>query len=70
MRGAAADPLTLMRRPRAAACPSAALARLDGTVPLPHPRHYSVKTTAIFSKLTAELTEAVPVEAKVSQAMA
>lgn len=36
--------------------------KLDRTVPLPHPRHYSVKTTAEFSGLKAELTEAVRVE--------
>jgi hypothetical protein len=28
-------------------------------VPLPHPRHYSVKTTPAFMQLKAELTEAV-----------
>jgi len=36
--------------------------KLDRAVPLPHPRHYSVKTTAEFSGLKAELTEAVRVE--------
>jgi ABC-type nitrate/sulfonate/bicarbonate transport system ATPase subunit len=44
--------------------------KLDRTVPLAHPRHYSVKTTAAFSELKAELTEAVRVEVKASQAMA
>jgi ABC-type nitrate/sulfonate/bicarbonate transport system ATPase subunit len=43
--------------------------KLDRTVPLAHPRHYSVKTTAAFSELKAELTEAVRVEVKASQAM-
>ena len=33
--------------------------KLDRTVPLPHPRHYSVKTTPEFVALKAELTEAV-----------
>ncbi len=36
--------------------------KLDRPVPLPHPRHYSVKTTPEFSALKAELTEAVRVE--------
>ena len=36
--------------------------KLDRPVPLPHPRHYSVKTTPEFSSLKAELTEAVRVE--------
>ena len=36
--------------------------KLDRPVPLPHPRHYSVKTTPAFSALKAELTEAVRVE--------
>jgi ABC-type nitrate/sulfonate/bicarbonate transport system ATPase subunit len=44
--------------------------KLDRTVPLPHPRHYSVKTTVPFAELKAELTEAVRVEVKASQAMA
>ncbi len=43
--------------------------KLDRTVPLPHPRHYSVKTTAAFSELKAELTEAVRVEVQAAQAM-
>jgi ABC-type nitrate/sulfonate/bicarbonate transport system ATPase subunit len=33
--------------------------KLDRAVPLPHPRHYSVKTTPEFVALKAELTEAV-----------
>ena len=33
--------------------------KLDRVVPLPHPRHYSVKTTPAFAALKAELTEAV-----------
>jgi ABC-type nitrate/sulfonate/bicarbonate transport system ATPase subunit len=36
--------------------------KLDRLVPLPHPRHYSVKTAPEFSSLKAELTEAVRVE--------
>ena len=44
--------------------------KLDRTVPLPHPRHYSVKTTAPFAELKAELTEAVRVEVRASQALA
>ena len=36
--------------------------KLDRPVPLPHPRHYSVKTAPEFSSLKAELTEAVRVE--------
>ncbi|MBU6191287.1 MAG: ABC transporter ATP-binding protein [Betaproteobacteria bacterium] len=36
--------------------------KLDRAVPLPHPRHYSVKTAPEFSSLKAELTEAVRVE--------
>src|SRR5206468_10097645 len=30
--------------------------KLDRAVPLPHPRHYSVKTTPAFAELKAELT--------------
>ena len=36
--------------------------KLERPVPLPHPRHYSVKTAPGFSALKAELTEAVRVE--------
>ncbi|MBP6900484.1 MAG: ABC transporter ATP-binding protein [Burkholderiaceae bacterium] len=43
---------------------------LDRRVELPHPRHYSVKTTPGFSSLKAELTEAVRAEVIRSQQMA
>ncbi len=33
--------------------------KLDRAVPLPHPRHYAMKTTPEFMALKAELTEAV-----------
>jgi ABC-type nitrate/sulfonate/bicarbonate transport system ATPase subunit len=42
--------------------------KLDRKVELPHPRHYSVKTTPAFAELKAELTEAVRVEVKAAQA--
>jgi ABC-type nitrate/sulfonate/bicarbonate transport system ATPase subunit len=42
--------------------------KLDRTVDLPHPRHYSVKTTPVFSALKAELTEAVRTEVLAAQA--
>jgi ABC-type nitrate/sulfonate/bicarbonate transport system ATPase subunit len=42
--------------------------KLDRVVPLPHPRHYSVKTTAAFMDLKAELTEAVRSEVLAAQA--
>ena len=42
--------------------------KLDRTVPLPHPRHYSVKTTPVFTALKAELTEQVRVEVRAAQA--
>jgi NitT/TauT family transport system ATP-binding protein len=42
--------------------------KLDRAVPLAHPRHYSVKTTAPFSALKAELTEQVRVEVRAAQA--
>ena len=42
--------------------------KLDHVVALPHPRHYSVKTTAVFTELKAELTEAVRVEVLAAQA--
>jgi ABC-type nitrate/sulfonate/bicarbonate transport system ATPase subunit len=42
--------------------------KLDRVVPLPHPRHYSVKTTPEFSQLKAELTEAVREEVLATQA--
>jgi ABC-type nitrate/sulfonate/bicarbonate transport system ATPase subunit len=36
--------------------------KLDRAIPLPHPRHYSVKTTPDFVALKAELTEQVRIE--------
>ncbi|HEY6134315.1 MAG TPA: ABC transporter ATP-binding protein [Rubrivivax sp.] len=42
--------------------------KLDRAVPLPHPRHYSVKTTPAFTELKAELTEQVRVEVRAAQA--
>jgi ABC-type nitrate/sulfonate/bicarbonate transport system ATPase subunit len=42
--------------------------KLDRAVDLPHPRHYSVKTTPVFTQLKAELTEAVRVEVLAAQA--
>jgi ABC-type nitrate/sulfonate/bicarbonate transport system ATPase subunit len=36
--------------------------KLDREVPLALPRHYSIKTTAEFTELKAELTEQVRVE--------
>jgi ABC-type nitrate/sulfonate/bicarbonate transport system ATPase subunit len=44
--------------------------KLDRKVDIPHPRHYSVKTTAAFSELKAELTEQVRVEVRAAAAMA
>ena len=44
--------------------------KLDRVVPLPHPRHYSVKTSREFTELKAELTEQVRVEVRAAQAMA
>jgi ABC-type nitrate/sulfonate/bicarbonate transport system ATPase subunit len=44
--------------------------KLDRVVPLPHPRHYSVKTAPAFAVLKSELTEAVRVEVLAAQAMA
>ncbi len=44
--------------------------KLDRAVPLPHPRHYSMKTTPEFARLKAELTEAVRVEVLAAQALA
>ena len=43
--------------------------KLDRAVALPHPRHYSVKTSAVFTELKAELTEAVRAEVLATQAM-
>ena len=42
--------------------------KLDRSVALPHPRHYSVKTTPAFAALKAELTEAVRAEVIAAQA--
>ena len=42
--------------------------KLDRAVPLPHPRHYAMKTTPAFSALKADLTEAVRVEVLAAQA--
>ena len=44
--------------------------KLDRAVPLAHPRHYSVKTSAAFTELKAELTEQVRVEVRAAQAAA
>jgi ABC-type nitrate/sulfonate/bicarbonate transport system ATPase subunit len=44
--------------------------KLDRRVELPHPRHYSVKTTPAFTALKAELTEQVRVEVRAAQAEA
>jgi ABC-type nitrate/sulfonate/bicarbonate transport system ATPase subunit len=41
--------------------------KLDRRVDLPHPRHYSVKTTPAFTALKAELTEQVRVEVRAAQ---
>ena len=43
--------------------------KLDRTVELPHPRHYSVKTTPGFAALKAELTESVREEVRAAQGM-
>ncbi|HVF62816.1 MAG TPA: ABC transporter ATP-binding protein [Casimicrobiaceae bacterium] len=42
--------------------------KLDRTIALPHPRHYSVKTTPAFAHLKAELTEQVRAEVLATQA--
>ncbi len=42
--------------------------KLDRAVELPHPRHYSVKTSPAFAELKAELTEQVRVEVRAAQA--
>ena len=42
--------------------------KLDRVVPLPHPRHYAVKTTPDFMALKAELTEQVREEVRAAQA--
>jgi len=43
---------------------------LDRQVPLPHPRHYAMKTTPPFAALKAELTEVVRAEVVAAQAAA
>ena len=43
--------------------------KLNREVPIPHPRHYLVKTTPVFSELKAELMEQVRVEVIASQQM-
>jgi ABC-type nitrate/sulfonate/bicarbonate transport system ATPase subunit len=43
--------------------------KLDRRVELPHPRHYSVKTTPEFAALKAELTESVRAEVLAAQAL-
>ena len=42
--------------------------KIDREVPLPHPRHYSVKTTPLFAELKADLTEQVRAEVLAAQA--
>ena len=42
--------------------------KLDRHIALPHPRHYAMKTTPVFSALKAELTEAVRAEVLAAQA--
>jgi ABC-type nitrate/sulfonate/bicarbonate transport system ATPase subunit len=42
--------------------------KLDRKVDIPHPRHYSVKTTPAFTELKAELTEQVRVEVRAAAA--
>ena len=42
--------------------------KLDRVVALAHPRHYSIKTSAEFTELKAELTEQVRVEVRAAQA--
>ena len=46
------------------------LIALERAVALPHPRHYSVKTTPTFAALKAELTEAVREEVLATQRLA
>ncbi len=43
--------------------------KLDRRVDLPHPRHYSVKTSPAFAALKAELTESVRAEVLAAQAL-
>jgi ABC-type nitrate/sulfonate/bicarbonate transport system ATPase subunit len=42
--------------------------KVDRVVPLPHPRHYAMKTSAEFAKLKAELTDEVRTEVLAAQA--
>jgi ABC-type nitrate/sulfonate/bicarbonate transport system ATPase subunit len=42
--------------------------KVDHAVDLPHPRHYSIKTTPAFTDLKAELTEQVRAEVLATQA--
>jgi ABC-type nitrate/sulfonate/bicarbonate transport system ATPase subunit len=44
--------------------------KVDRAVPLPHPRHYSMKTSAEFATLKAELTDEVRIEVLAAQAAA
>ena len=44
--------------------------KLDRTVPIAHPRHWSVKTSPEFSELKAELMEQVRVEVRAAQTIA
>jgi ABC-type nitrate/sulfonate/bicarbonate transport system ATPase subunit len=44
--------------------------KIDREVPLAHPRHYSIKTSAPFAELKAELTELLRVEVKAALAAA
>ena len=44
--------------------------KLDRSVALPHPRHYSIKTSRAFAELKAELTEQVRTEVKAAQTQA
>jgi ABC-type nitrate/sulfonate/bicarbonate transport system ATPase subunit len=44
--------------------------KLDRAVALPHPRHYSIKTSPEFAALKAELTEQVRAEVLATQAIA
>jgi ABC-type nitrate/sulfonate/bicarbonate transport system ATPase subunit len=43
--------------------------KVDRSVDLPHPRHYSVKTSPVFAELKAELTEQVRAEVLATQAL-
>ena len=44
--------------------------KCDLPVPLSHPRHYSVKTTPVFSELKARLTEEIRIEVQKSTGLA